>query len=135
MGGPLSLRGFDNAGTGSRAYSHNTATSSDDVAVPSGAQASLGDSLGGDTKTSLLACLSVPVPHPTLASTGARAFLFANLGSLGNSSYWSNGTAANAAAASNSFVPSFGALRASVGGGLSFSFNDQVRLETTYSVP
>lgn len=53
----------------------------------------LGDSLGGDSRSSFLAALSVPIPLSSgakSASGGAqlRAFVFLNGGSLGNSSYW-----------------------------------------------
>jgi outer membrane protein assembly factor BamA len=46
------------------------------------------DSLGGDTKTTFLAMLSVPVPINFLANAGMRAFCFFNAGSVGNPDYW-----------------------------------------------
>ncbi len=115
MGGPLSLRGFENCGVGARSYSQG------------GVAPVNTDSLGGDSRASLLAMLSVPVPYQGMAAAGARAFAFFNAGSIGPDNYFNKGQ-------SNS-VPFFGYLRASVGGGMSMSFNNQIRLETTYSIP
>ena len=60
----------------------------------------LGDSMGGDCRSSFLFALSVPVvwplrnkhhqsqADPSNGFPGLRAFAFVNAGSLGNSSYW-----------------------------------------------
>jgi hypothetical protein len=119
LGGPLSLRGFAPGGVGVRAADKQ-------------------DSLGGDTKSSFVALLSVPVPFPALAAASMRAFAFANVGSLGNSDYWCMGIS-NAADGSSvlksKFIPLFGYIRASVGAGLSLSLGGVARVEATYSLP
>lgn len=113
LGGPLSLRGFAPSGVGPRSSDRK-------------------DSLGGDTKASAVAMLSVPVPIPTLATSSMRAFLFANVGSLGNSEYWMDQSGKSTI---EKLTPSFGTMRASVGAGLSMHLGNSVRVEGTYSFP
>eukprot|EP01031_Cornospumella_fuschlensis_P029247 gene29247-35306_t len=114
LGGPLSLRGFAPAGLGPRVAGHT-------------------DSLGGDTKTSLLAMVSVPVPHVQLAAANLRAFAFCNLGSLGNSEYWRIQLAGGGL--QGKYTPFFGYFRGSVGAGLSLTMGNHARVEATYSFP
>jgi len=163
LGGPLSLRGFEVSGIGARAFrSEADATSTGSSSGSSGGLGSissrvvdLGDSMGGDSRSSFLAALSVPIPLTSgakSASGGAqlRAFVFVNGGSLGNSSYWKLSsvalansrrlseappTAQPAVSLQGRAMPLFGYLRASTGAGLSLSLADSVRLELCYSVP
>lgn len=127
LGGPLSLRGFSVAGVGPRALS----VSSD-------------DSLGGDTKRQLLLSLSYPLLSlikplsPSLSpravsllnDSESRVFGFADLGSLGSSSFWESARQREAGK-----HPFFGHWRVSVGGGFSFVLQRLLRLELTYAVP
>ncbi|RYG69995.1 hypothetical protein EON64_01345 [archaeon] len=114
LGGPLSLRGFAPAGTGPRVAGQT-------------------DSLGGDTRSSLLAMVSVPVPHAQLAASNLRAFAFCNLGSLGNSDYWRIQLAGGGL--QGKYTPFFGYFRGSMGAGLSLSIGNHARVEATYSYP
>ena len=68
-GGPNSLRGFAPYGIGPRSCSGSGGVSA-------------GDSLGGDTRVTVAATLSAPVPHPDIAANGGRAILFINAGSI-----------------------------------------------------
>jgi len=109
-GGPTSVRGFVPYGIGPRG-----------LAVTGGS--TLGDALGGDVKTGLLAMASVPVPLPSLATRGVRALLFFNTGSLTESvrgwSLWKE----------------FSHTRASVGVGLTLPIASGARADITYAVP
>lgn len=143
----MSLRGFENSGVGPRAYPFVSPPPQD------GTSKVLGDSLGGDTRSSFLAALSVPIPLPSgnndqeinSRQTQLRAFVFANAGSLGNLSSWST----HSASASSSIPtgdnagpdpekknsPFFGFVRASVGAGVSLAVADTVRVEASFSFP
>jgi outer membrane protein assembly factor BamA len=111
LGGPLSLRGFGCGGIGPRDQDR-------------------GDSLGGDTKSNLVALLSVPVPVQSLAAATVRAFVFVNFGTLSLNSYWRQ-RPTNILG----YIPRFGALRSSVGAGLSMNVNNVFRVEATYGLP
>lgn len=113
LGGPLSLRGFAPGGVGPRSVSQK-------------------DSLGGDTKASMVALLSVPVPVPSLAAASMRAFVFANAGGIGSADNWASQASMEGMAR---IMPSFGKMRASVGAGLSLMMADKVRVEGSYSFP
>lgn len=99
--------------------------------------------MGGDTKSTFLAFLSVPIPIPALATTTLRAFWFVNAGSLGNSNYWKvrvleklkGGQTYQTSELKGRSSPLFGYMRASIGSGISMSFQNLLRLEATYSVP
>jgi outer membrane protein assembly factor BamA len=118
----MSLRGFDTNSVGAK----NQQSKLNTVASP--------DSLGGDTKTSFLALLSVPVPIEALAKASMRAFWFVNVGSLGNSNYWRMKFGDNREFQGKS-TPVFGYLRGSIGSGFSISLQNVLRLELTYSMP
>lgn len=156
MGGPNSLRGFNQCGTGPRAYrpiqaeeqsdslyiacppttagsipspSPDKTGSSREPVIPTGEGANglhLSDSLGGDLRATVFATLSVPVPVPVLASSQMRAFVFFNGGALGSLNNLNRG----------GFVASgLNSVRASVGGGISVAAGGAVRMETTYAIP
>lgn len=112
LGGPLSLRGFNNYGIGSRV-------------TPTAGGSQFGDPLGGISKSSLLFLLSVPIPLVSLAQNNGRAFMFINAGSIGSPNYWATKEKSNI----------FGSPRVSVGGGLSFAFGSAARIECTYTIP
>ena len=63
-----------------------------------------------------------------------RAFWFINGGSLGNSNYWKTRITQNTEVIGKS-APLFGYFRASMGSGLSFSMQNLIRIEATYSIP
>jgi outer membrane protein assembly factor BamA len=144
LGGPISLRGFDISGIGSKDRNSFVSTKFGQI----NSQGISCDSLGGDTKTSFLALLSVPVPIPVLAETSMRAFWFLNAGSLGNSNYWkmkvieslrNQGTNTPSSFGLSEIKgrssPMFGYLRASIGSGLSVCLSNMIRIETTCSLP
>jgi outer membrane protein assembly factor BamA len=146
LGGPISLRGFDISGIGSK--DRNSFVSPKFGQINS--QGISCDSLGGDTKTSFLALLSVPVPIPVLADTSMRAFWFLNAGSLGNSNYWkmkvieklrnqhsgmNSSPSFGLSEIQGRTSPMFGYLRASIGSGLSICLSNMIRIETTCSLP
>lgn len=128
----MSLRGFDTAGAGPKNQPNMLSNLGQCT-----------DSLGGDAKSSLLAFLSVPVPIPMLAEASMRAFWFFNAGSLGNSNYWKLRTLERLSGSGGPVVsewkgkasPLFGYMRASIGSGISFCFQNSIRLEATYSIP
>jgi len=147
LGGSNSLRGFEQCGTGPRAYRPMQCSDEDEslylACPPQSAGAPLkpsssvvpasevngvhlSDSLGGDLKANLFAALSVPVPVPVLASSQMRAFAFFNAGAIGSlNNMQRGGVVANG----------LNSVRASVGGGFSVAAGGQIRLETTYSIP
>ena len=160
IGGPMSLRGFDNYGVGPRSnvgreHIGETTTSSFSpltaLNIGGGASAltSPTDALGGISRLSLTALFSVPLPVRNAADKleGIRAFVFCTAGGLGSPNFWSkfcsaNQTRANqGAGGSNGKAPSpslsglFGAPRVSLGGGLSIAFTQMARMEISYSVP
>lgn len=148
LGGPNSLRGFAQCGTGPRAYrpayadgdssaafiAHAPAATAESdrsgaVSLPANQTADgtkLTDSLGGDLRASLLATLSVPVPVPLLARSQVRAFAFFNGGLL---------SSLRNLQSSNLAAEGLGAVRASVGGGFSVAAAGAIRLEATYAIP
>lgn len=109
--GPFSLRGFDVHGIGPKA--------ADAAGSVSGS-----DSLGGLTKLSLLAALTIPIPFKWEVSKDMKAMAFINLGSIGDG-----------AARQSLDRPYFGYPRASLGTGLVYSLMNNIRLEATYSIP
>jgi outer membrane protein assembly factor BamA len=141
----MSLRGFENNGVGPRSYIDNIEKIKNKMNNNNNVQNSvdlnsLGDSLGGDSKSSLLVSLSVPVPIQILAQNKARAFLFLNLGSLGHLYDWRKALILRSNGDKSSVInteknPFFGYTRCSIGGGLSFLVAQQLRLELTYSIP
>lgn len=152
MGGPNSLRGFNQCGTGPRAYRpipdeerldslfiacppQSTPIDStgpcakQSASIVPAAEANgvhLTDSLGGDLRATLFASLSVPVPVPVLASSQMRAFVFFNGGAIGSLNNLNRGGVV---------ASGFNSARASVGGGLSVAAGGVVRMETTYAIP
>jgi outer membrane protein assembly factor BamA len=118
--------------------------------------ARLGDSLGGNSRSSLLIGLSVPCPIPVLANSQMRAFLFCNMGSIGrnhlmhatnnhnsdnngdsnNNNHNSNSNNSDNPFQSSSYsLPWFGYVRVSLGGGILVHLSERVRFESTYSIP
>lgn len=152
MGGPNSLRGFNQCGTGPRAYRPSPNEDRNDslylaappqiATAPAGALPTkpaaplapasgaadihLTDSLGGDLRATIFATLSVPVPVPVLASSQMRAFVFFNGGAIGSLNNINRG---------GIVASGLNSARASVGGGFSVAAGGQIRLETTYSIP
>lgn len=152
MGGPNSLRGFNQCGTGPRAYRPSPNEDRNDSLflaappqittapagalpaksaaplVPSGNSSDLHltDSLGGDLRATLFATLSVPVPVPVLASSQMRAFVFFNGGAIGSLNNINRG---------GIVASGLNSARASVGAGFSVAAGGQIRLETTYAIP
>jgi len=167
LGGPLSLRGFDIHGVGSRAshtiHHHHNHQSNGQISNYD----NRGLSLGGDSRSAFLAMIAVPFPVswskaiPILQSLQLRSLYFFNIGTLGNSDYWSwqhlhpttKQLIANRLpnshhhAHSNHHVSNsrhvqglissslFGHMRASVGTGISCNLGSSIRLEATYSIP
>lgn len=174
LGGPMSLRGFQDFGVGPQAQGRrsekqDTSTLSpkhtafpslttahggkeDFTLTPTATQQGIpsprdtgdtdwnaldlqeqGSAVGGLTKITLLGLVSAPIPFFGLDEQGFRSFLFVNMGSLGqgqwlaptNGSYdWQQ-----------QWRGLFGVPRASVGGGISWNFANQMRVECTYALP
>jgi outer membrane protein assembly factor BamA len=125
LGGPFSLRGFNPHSVGNQAPGSTADVprkSPGTVDLGGYDPESAGRALGGCTRSSLLMAISVPVPVVDLAKAGGRAFLFANVGSLGNG-------------LGGTLTHCFGSPRASVGGGFAINFASQARIEVTYAVP
>ncbi len=143
----MSLRGFENYGVGSRSLSDTavlssppSSSSSATVSVPSMSLSSvspLGASLGGSYRATLLGMLSVPVPLLTLASAGARAFLFVNAGILGKPNFWKSPTQDSSSTTMTSTPIRILSdnCRLSMGCGISLPVGEAARIELTYSVP
>lgn len=152
LGGPLGLRGFDPHGVGARSVAGRehlattlSSSTNGDALIATNAAAALSspaDSLGGISKASFSAVLSVPLPFKDWADAlrSVRAMAFLSVGSLGSPAFWprwrhNRDCGHDPARGALPPLPLFGTPRVSVGGGLSMTLNGNVRLEMTYAIP
>lgn len=145
LGGPFSLRGFDLHSVGNQAPACAPRTDSSAKIMPGKATGKApgiadligydpkeaGRALGGSTRASLLATVSVPIPVVDIAQAGGRAFLFANVGCLGNGFTGGFTTTGGGVTIGHCWSTP----RISVGGGFAFNFASQARIEATYAIP
>lgn len=117
-----------------------------------------GLSLGGDSRSVFVAMMTTPFPSswmiPLFRSMQFRCMYFLNVGTVGNSDYWSwqhlhpttkqlianrlpsahrNSSSHHVQGLLSSSI--FGHMRASIGTGICCNLGSAVRLEATYSVP
>lgn len=149
LGGPFSMRGFQLYGAGyqgSDVTSHADSLKNSTVGKSgynlsqltgsnSGAIDEDGASLGGVSKCTLLASLSVPLPVESLARTGATAFGFVNFGGVGSPSIYDFNHRHGVASIDNEKPLLFGAMRMSLGCGVAVPLGSAARLELTYALP